>query len=281
MNRDLPAECTLASGWDARLELAYARRDGCTIPVHRRHVGPLRVQKHFTEPSGVCQHIVVHPPGGIAGGDSLTLDIKLAAASRVLLTSPGAAKWYQSFGRRASQHLSARVAAGASLEYLPLETILFDGAEVDLAACFELEGDATLLYSDVVCLGRPASAAPFAHGSWRQTVEVWRDGSLLWSEQSALRGGDTQLSSPVGMDGHTVVGLLMWAGPPLPDALLDVCRAYPCAGRAGVSQLPDVFVARCLTHSAEAAHAWVAGLWQQLRPFMLGVDAVAPRIWAT
>ncbi|MXR37060.1 urease accessory protein UreD [Rhodobacteraceae bacterium CH30] len=273
--------CTLESGWDARLELAYARREACTIPVHRRHIGPLRVQKHFTEPSGVCQHIVVHPPGGIAGGDSLTLELDLAAGSRALLTSPGAAKWYQGFGRRATQRVSARIGAGASLEWLPLETILFNGADVELAARFDLARDAVLLYSDVVCLGRPASAEPFAHGCWRQTVEVWRDDALLWCEHNALKGDDAQFSSPVGMDGHTVTGLLLWAGPALPEALLDACRAYPCVGRAGVSQLPDVFVARCLTHSAEAAQAWITGLWQQLRPFTLGVEAVAPRIWAT
>ncbi|WP_175573293.1 urease accessory protein UreD, partial [Pseudomonas aeruginosa] len=82
--------------WHAQLELAYARAGDATRPVTRRHAGPLRVQKHlYAEGPEVCQHILVHPPGGIAGGDSLAFDVRLGERAWAQLTSPGAAKWYR------------------------------------------------------------------------------------------------------------------------------------------------------------------------------------------
>ncbi len=82
--------------WHAQLELAYARAGDATRPVTRRHSGPLRVQKHlYAEGPEVCQHILVHPPGGIAGGDSLAFDVRLGERAWAQLTSPGAAKWYR------------------------------------------------------------------------------------------------------------------------------------------------------------------------------------------
>jgi urease accessory protein len=59
MANALPAG--LQAGWHAALELGYALVQGRTVPVHRRHQGPLRVQKHFIDGHGQCQHIVVHP----------------------------------------------------------------------------------------------------------------------------------------------------------------------------------------------------------------------------
>ncbi|WP_288436095.1 urease accessory protein UreD, partial [uncultured Pseudomonas sp.] len=100
--------------WLARLELAYARQGDWTRPTTRRHLGPLRVQKHLhAEGSEVCQHIVVHPPGGIAGGDRLDIDVSVGENAWAQLTSPGAAKWYRA-DSAAHQQVELRVAAGAT-----------------------------------------------------------------------------------------------------------------------------------------------------------------------
>lgn len=269
----------LSLGWAAALELGYAVRDGRTVPVRRRHHGPLRVQKHFIDPDGVCQHIIVHPPGGIAGGDRLQLDITLEAGADVLITSPGAAKWYDGFGRDAGQVLTIGLAAGARLEWLPQETILYDGADVRLASRIALHGDAGLLFGDVVCLGRPACGERFARGAWRQRADIERDGRLIWCEHTALAGGDPLLASPVGLGAASTVAMLLWAGPALPAPLHQAVLALP--GRAAASQLPDVWIARCIADSAEAAQHWLRGARALIHPFTHGRPARTPRIWAT
>ena len=85
--------------WHAELELSYARFGDSTRPVLRRHLGPLRVQKHlYAEGPEVCQHIIVHPPGGIAGGDRLDIRASVGRDAWAQITSPGAAKWYRAAG---------------------------------------------------------------------------------------------------------------------------------------------------------------------------------------
>jgi urease accessory protein len=271
------------TGWQAELELAYQHRDGASLPSRRWHRGPLRVQKHF-HPEGpdVCHHIIVHPPGGIAGGDHLRLDLDLGPDSHALLTSPGAAKWYRCQHTPAQQTLTARLAAGAVLEWLPQETILFSGARAELSAQLELAGDARLLWGDVVCLGRPAAGERFACGHWAQRSELWRDGQLIWHEQLWLDGDDPLLDAAAGLAGHGVAATLLWAGPELDEPAMTLARAC-CAehGHAACTQLPGVWLARWLGDSAEAALAWQRALWTALRPHWLQRPAHAPRIWRT
>jgi urease accessory protein len=271
----------LRLGWEARLELAYAVQQNRTVPVHRKHLGPLRVQKHFIDAEGACQHIIVHPPGGMAGGDSLAISVTLGSASDVLITSPGAAKWYDGFGHTSSQSLTLDLAAHARLEWLPQETILYSGADVALSTRICLQQDASLLLGDVVCLGRPACEETFARGYWKQQTEIERDGRLIWCEQTRLPGGSPQLEQQTGLAGHSVVATLLWAGAPLPDALHQAALALETPGLAAASQLPGIWLARFIGDSAEAAHHWLRTLRALLHPFTHGCEAQAPRIWAT
>lgn len=279
------ASCAEVFGhWHASLQLRYAFRGGSTVPVLRKHHGPLRVQKHFhPEGPSLCQHILVHPPGGIAGGDRLSIDVDLEQNAQVILTSPGAAKWYRG-DRDAQMDLSIRVAQGASLEWLPLETIFYAGARASVQNRIELAADARLLFADVTCFGRPGAGELFsdaAGGCWRQRGEIRRDGRLLWSEESALRAGDALFASPVGLNGKTVLATLLWAGPAVPAEIHEQCRLVAVEGRSGVTQLPAIWQARCLCDSVEVAQCWLRAVWALLRPALLGREAVAPRIWAT
>ncbi len=268
--------------WHASLELAYARTAAGTVPVRRMHHGPLRVQKHlYPEGADVCQHIIVHPPGGIAGGDELKINVALEHDAHALITSPGAAKWYRGFGRGAWQDLTVNLAQGATLEWLPQETILFNGAEVEITNRFDLAADSRLLAMEVVCLGRRAASECFAEGCWRQQTEIRRAGKLLWHEQIVLSSGSPLLDSPIGMAGFPVTGSLIWAGSALPQEITDACRELVIEGRLAVTQLPDIWVARYLGPGTEAAHAALRAVWALVRPAALGRVAVAPRIWAT
>ncbi|WP_415753594.1 urease accessory protein UreD [Pseudomonas leptonychotis] len=266
--------------WQAELELAYGRDGDATRPTLRRHKGPLRVQKHlYAEGPEVCQHIIVHPPGGIAGGDRLDICATVGANAWAQLTSPGAAKWYRAAGP-AYQQLTLRVEAGATLEWLPQETIVYAGAQAEITTEIDLAGDAKLLYWDIIALGRPASGERFDAGHFQAELNIRRNGQLLWHERQRVTGDDGLLDSPIGLDGKPVFATLLISGE-IDSELLDRCRNLTTPVRGDLTQLPGLLVARCLANEALHARAWLIDLWRLLRPELLGRRAVPPRIWST
>ena len=279
-----PASAAVMPCWDARLTLGYERTGGRTVLTRREHLGPLRVQRNlYPEGEGTCHTIVVHPPGGIASGDRLAIAVKLGASSAALLTTPGAGKWYRSSGPAASQSLAFEVKAGASLEWLPQESIVFNQAMANMTTEVRLEGDAVYLGWEIVCFGRTASGERFAKGELRTRTEVSRDGRRLWLEQGRLVGDDPLFASPVGLAGHTVCGTLIAAGRDLSADVVAACRAVPVikGAKAGMTRLPGMCIARWLGDSSEDARHWFAALWALMRPGLHGGPAEAPRIWAT
>lgn len=274
------AAAAFTPAWHAELELGYGRDGDCTRPTLRRHKGPLRVQKHlYAEGPQVCQHIIVHPPGGIAGGDRLDISATVGSGAWAQLTSPGAAKWYRAAGP-AQQSLKLRVEAGATLEWLPQETIVYAGAQAELRTEIDLLGDAKLLYWDMIALGRPASGERFDSGHFQAHLDIRRDGQLLWHERQRVQGGDGLLDSPIGLGGQPVFATLLISGE-IDAELLERCRTVASAVRGDLSQLPGLLVARCLAAEALHARAWLIELWRLLRPALFGREAVPPRIWST
>jgi len=264
----------VAQSWKARLRLRFERRDGRTVLAAREHDGPLVVQKAlYPEGDAVCHAILVHPPAGIAGGDELELNARSTEGAHALLTTPGAGKWYRSAGPWASQKLRFEVAG--ALEWLPQETIVFDGAMARLETEVRLHGDARYLGWEVLCLGRTGSGERFGKGEIRVNSSLTRDGKLLWLERGRIAGGGALLESPAGLQGQPVCATLVAAGP---AADLAACREIE--GLA-VTQLPGVLVARYLGDSSERAKQLLARLWTVLRPAVFGREAQMPRIWST
>lgn len=276
-----------APSWHAELHLGFARAGERTVLRENRHRGPLRVQKAlYPEGEAVCQAILLHPPSGIAGGDQLRIAAEIGAGAQAQLTTPGAGKWYRSGGAEATQNIDFTVAAGATLEWLPQETIVFDGAEARMATRVQLATDARYLGWDILCLGRAAAGERFENGRLDLSYRIERDQKPLWIERGGLAGNDPMLSSPAGWSGATVCGTLLCAFPELPQAaaaLLETCRAVAPADGAShaLSTLPGLLVARYLGDSSEAARSWFADLWAILRPACCARPAVTPRIWNT
>ena len=271
----------IVSSWKARLSLGFSFLDGRTLLSERDHDGPLVVQKPlYPEGSDICHAIVVHPPGGIAGGDELTLQARIAARASALLTTPGAAKWYRSSGPRAKQSIAFDVKG--QLEWMPQETIVFDGALAETEYEVDLAAGAGLIGWDIVCLGRTGSGERFTRGSYRTSIKVRRDGRLLWLERGRIDGGGRLLESPAGLDGKPVFGTLFASSLNLNKELLHETRkAEPEAGRGAVTLLPGILLARYLGDSSEAARRYFLALWRILRPVLTGREAVEPRIWRT
>src|SRR5688572_6656266 len=260
-----------AASWRAELALGFERDGERTVLARRRHDGPLVVQKPlYPEGSGVCHAIVVHPPAGIAGGDELHLDVAAGNAACALLTTPGAGKWYRSAGPWAAQKLAFEVEG--ALEWLPQETIVYDGALADLATEVRLGADERYVGWEILCLGRTGSGERYRRGTTRLSTRIHRNGKLVWLERGRIDGGGKLMQSQAGLGGHTVCGTLVAAAPSISPRRAD--------GLA-TTALPGLLVARYLGDSSEEAKRAFSALWAALRPELLGREACEPRIWRT
>ena len=269
-----------ASAWQARLRLRFEDVAGTTRLVERSHSGPLRVQKPlYPEGPRICHAIMIHPPGGIVGGDRLDIDAAAGQGAHAFLTTPGAAKWYRANERLSTQHVHLAAGPGACVEWMPQETIFYNDARVHMTHEVELAQDARYIGAEILCFGRSASGERFDSGTVTQRTQIRRGGRLLWWEQGALHGGGAAMHSVMGLNGATVCATLIGVGMPLPAQLLEAIRALD-PGLA-VSQVKSVFVARMLCADSELARRIVAKAWPLLRPHLLGCAAPIPRIWNT
>ncbi len=252
--------------------------------AHRRHHGPLVVQKAlYPEGDRVCHAVVIHPPGGIAGGDRLALDVTLEAGCHVMLTTPAATKWYRADGGESRQETRVAIGENATVEYLPQETIVFDGARTWIEAEASLGPGARYAGWEIVSLGRRASGERFARGSFRQRLSLRREGRRIWYDAASIEGGDRLMAAAAGLGGAGVFATLVVAAGAAPADLVAAAREIrPRDGRRwGVTALPEIFAARYLGDHAEAAREWFEGLWRVLRPWYAGCQAVRPRLWST
>jgi urease accessory protein len=265
----------LPSAWRAQLRLEFRSDGKKTVLAERAFEGPLVVQKPlYPEGEEVCHTIVVHPPGGIAAGDELSLVLKAETDSHALLTTPGASKWYRSSGPWARQKLSFEVAG--TLEWLPRETIVFDGALAELECEVRLGSAARYMGWEIVCLGRTGSGERFSRGKVRLHTRIVRDDSLLWTERGEVEGGGALMRSQVGLGGKTVFGTMIAAAPRFEASLVTQCRE-----NAATTVLPGLLIARYLGDSIEDAFQRFTAVWSLLRQAVAGREASPPRIWRT
>lgn len=271
----------------ARLSLGFAEDDGATRLMDRDHFGPLIVQKPlYPEGREVCQVVIVHPPGGVVGGDELEITAKVGASARAQITTPGAAKWYKANGHVSRQNIRLEVGPGGVLEWVPQETIFFDDVNVVLDHQVLLQKGASYIGCEILCFGRTASGESFTKGQITQRIGIRCDGKLIWFEQLRLSGGGPAMKSPLVLAGGTVCATLIAVGKAVPAEVLNAAREGAGviangAGQLGVSQLKPVVVARYLGDSSETARRIMLHVWGLLRPEMLGRPAMVPRMWNT
>lgn len=282
------APAPTSPGWQAALDLRFQRWDRRTVLAHCAHHGPLRVQRSFHPEGGqVCHVALLHPPGGVVGGDDLRIDIALDPGSHALVTTPAAGKFYRSAGpwARQAQHLT--VAANAALEWLPQETIVYDGARVRTLTRVELQGDARFIGWDIVCLGRPAADERFQTGDYLQDFELWRDGAPLYLERGRYVGSAPVMSAAWGLQSQPVFATFIGAGSP-PGAVEAIRAGWkalqvraPAGEVVAVSQLDGALIGRYLGPSAARARQFFILAWSLLRPMLLHRPPYPSRFWAT
>lgn len=274
--------------WRGRLELRY-RREGERCVAHDRHEGPLRVLRAlYPEGPGVCHHVLVHPPGGIVGGDEIDIDVQLDSGTHALITTPGATRFYRSAGAVGAQRARLRVGQGARLEWLPLEAIAYRGCRAHNEVRFELDAGASMIGWDLLALGLPAAGEGFDDGTFAQHLE-WPG---RWLERGRIDATDRRLlTSPLGLAGHGVLGTLWFASadplaPALREALLDAARdAHDGAAFSGptgaTSPTPHTVLLRALAHRVEPLFAWFSTVRARWRRLAWQLDPVSPRVWRT
>jgi urease accessory protein len=277
--------------WRGALDLTLAATAHGTVVARRRHEGPFCIQRPFYPGDGACHVYLLHPPGGLAAGDALDLDVDVGPGAAALLTTPAATKFYRSDGAPSVQRQTLHVASGASLEWLPLDTILFGGSRAVIETDVALEAGARFLGWEQLSLGRPLSGDRYTTGSLEQHTRIRLANDPLLIESLRFAAGDRLLTADWGLASFGVCGVLY--AYPANDPLLVRVRARLGAAtpsherppasslRSGATLLGELLVVRCLANEPEALRNLFEALWCELRPDVVGRAPSAPRIWRT
>lgn len=289
MNSALPSTgiqpCIPLRSWTARLALRFAEQDHKVELAHCSHEGPLRVQRLFyPEPYGKAHCYLLHPPGGVATGDELHIDV-VVDSGEALVTTPSAGRFYTvgQFTEEQVQAVKLAVKAGR-LEWLPQETILFNGVNARLTTRIDLSEGSQLAYWDVLVLGRPACDEPFTEGTVSQLLDIRRENRPLLRERLALTAGDRLHASSMGLQSASTIGLFVLTDQ-LVDEFLDSwlgrVNSKSAAGPFSVTQRGELLVARYLGADALQCRSGFADLWRSVSVQRGDRCPATPRIWHT
>ena len=274
--------------WQASLNVDYSLQSGRTVARYL-HNGPLRIlQSLYPEGDAVCHNVLVHPPGGLVGGDTLDITLSAATGTHALVTTPGATRFYKSLGDTALQHTRIRLESGARLEWLPLEAICYTGCVAENRLQLDLAAGAELMAWDVTALGLPTAGQPFERGSFCQHIEM----PGIWLERGRIDAADKRLlDSPLGLAGNRCLASIFFCtGSTLHrdrrqlalDCARQVIEQHSLHNTAGATSPNDhVVVVRVLSPLVEQAMNLLRQVWAAWRQELWQVTPQMPRIWAT
>ena len=273
--------------WRADLKLDYTLESQRTVARYL-HQGPLRIlQSLYPEGDQICHNVLVHPPGGLVGGDTLDIQVNVAEGAHALVSTPSATRFYKSGGQAALQQVTATLAPGARLEWLPLEAIAYNDCEATNRAIFNLAPTSELMAWDVTALGLPSSDMAFTKGHFQQHLEI----PGVWLERGNLRGDDTRwLNSPLGLAGQKCLASLVFASgnniepqraAQALEAAREVLEAHPLRLQAGVTCAhPQVIVLRVMSPLVEPSMDLLKKVWAVWRHTLWALPSTPPRIWS-
>ena len=279
-------ESSPPTGWVAELQLEFTHVEKRTILSRRRHQGPLQVQRPFyPEKNGACHVYLLHPPGGIVMGDYLNININVGKGAHAFITTPAAGKYYRGNNKQAIQKQLLRVQPGAVLEWFPLESIIYSGANIDINTRIELMPGSHFFGWDIVCLGRPACDETFSSGRLIQHMEIWRENSPIRLDHLLVEGSAPILKAPWGLDGKPIVGTLICTVPPETElkGTLAQIRSLEVHKNEFFSctHIDNAIICRYLGHQTERAKEIFIQAWKILRHTIIKEEAVIPRAWLT
>jgi urease accessory protein len=266
------------TGWEAHLQLGFKVRNGRTVLSHRHHRGPLVVQRPFYPEGGVCHLYLLHPPGGVVAGDRLQIDIDLTGGGSALLTTPASGKFYRSNGGLARQSVSIALGENATLEWLPQETIAYEGARIRSDLHLQFAAGARFIGWEIYALGRPAAGESFRTGTADLGWRIERGGAPCYLERQRLDAD--ACASRWGLNGRSSFGTLI-AFPASLHILETVRQRIEGRDDMGVTRLDDILICRGLDARADRLRDCFQRIWTAIRPELAGLPAHPPRIWTT
>ncbi|MEH2462686.1 urease accessory protein UreD [Nostoc sp.] len=270
----------IAEGWHGKLNLVYADRQGKTQLIYNHQQAPLKVQRPFYPEGEICHSVILHTAGGMVGGDRLSSNIHLQPQAQALITTAAASKIYRSNSLQARQTIQMQVDAGACLEWLPQETILFNGAIYRQDLRVELAIGASWLSWEITRFGRSARGEKFLQGEWRSHTEIWQQNVPLWIDRQWLLGSEDIFHSPHGLAGKPIVGSLVWVGGVVSAEIAEKTRdLWDGEGEAGVTRLQHGLLCRYRGYSTSEVRNWFINVWQLLRVSFLNRGNCIPRVW--
>ena len=268
-------------GWAAQIDLMAEQRHGRPVLTRRCHAGPLRIQKPFYPEDGACHVYLLHPPGGVVGGDRLDIRVEAATNAQLLITTPAATKIYRSPGAGSEIDIHIRAADGASVEWLPMETLLFGASRLHQTTTVELSSLSRFCGWEMVSLGRPMSGDDYSSGQYRAQLRISVNGIPALVERLTFSATDDMMTAPWGLSGHRAFGAL-YAYPADRDVLTHVRQLLEAWPDEVTATLVDGFlVIRSLTARSNDLRERFMTLWQRIRQMILGLAPCPPRIWAT
>jgi urease accessory protein len=273
--------------WHARLALDYTAHQARTVARHS-HEGPLRIlQTLYPEGDGIAHNVLVHPPSGIVGGDTLDIEVHARTGTHGFITTPGAARFYRSDAEPAVQRARLHIESGARLEWLPLEALAYSGCIAENHLIVHLQPGAEMMGWDVLGLGLPAAEQPFVRGSFLQHVEV--EGH--WLERGRIDAGDARLmDGPLGLAGRRCLATLFFTcgnaiAADRRERLLELandaiaaCNEEVTAGATAPG--PNVVAVRALSAVVEPAMQLLKAVHAAWRPEAWELPAISSRLWA-
>lgn len=277
---------SLSPSWMAKLSLSYERTPIGTVLKKSLHEGPLRVQKAlYPEGDNICHTVIIHPPAGIAGGDTLDIQVSVATDAHVVLSTPSATKWYKSFKNPATQSIQFELGEGAKLDWLPQENLFFKGSNANVITKLNLPASASYIGWDALMLGRHASGEEWSSGHVHLLNEIRQGGKLIWVENGKIDAEDIYSKSLPQMGSWPVCATLLAIGPRCSNDLIEeFSEMMPWTDilRAGITFMPQgVLVMRAVSKDIEVTRNLMIDIWTKLRPIVHGVQAQPLRLWAS
>ncbi len=279
--------------WNASMQLTFKNSCGTSVLEDLKSYGPLRVLNLFyPEPcdglSRTCHCYLLHPPGGLVSGDCLNIGIKGLRDSRVLITTPAATKIYHADSKGNCQRQQVRIElCGSDLEWLPQETILYNGARPQLSLEVRLSADSSFIGSEIICYGRKACQEEYLEGLTTQRVSIYLEDNPVCLEQLRLEGGSRLLKAPYGMRGRNCIASvyayssrveeLSSGCHTLASRLESFAREYGCD--AAVSFRNQLCVVKFIGDNSRIARKFVLKVLAYLRPVVSKRTLCVPRIW--
>ena len=301
MKQTCEGKAESSPSWHGKLNLAYKYHHGTTKLTKTQNQAPLRIQRPFyPEGKQVCHSVILHTAGGVVGGDKLSFDLHLQERSQALITTAAAAKIYRSKQMQARQSIEIKVEENACLEWLPQETIVFNGADYRQDLRVDLDSNASWIGWDITRFGRSARGEKFLQGEYRNYTEVWQNNQPLWIDRQYLPGNEKVFYSPHGLWGQPVVGSLIYLGQPVSEEIVEQIRelwdrlslqeldlqkiphsptlSLPHS-QTGVTRLENGVLCRYRGDRVTQVRNWFISVWHLLRVHFMNRGECLPRVW--